>query len=806
MRKINFHTMKPAVAVTAALLIVVLLVSVALLLNNMLEVKTYEPRPVEAKQQAGVRLDTATSKPYDFPVDVVFSWCQETPERAALRRQYDGTQKHKTHEGADRRAPVCTTDCEIHYAVKSVQRFMPWVRTIYVLTPHPQDPQIPGTVVVFNEQLCGDPAIVPTFNSHVVESLMHRIPTLAEQFVYFNDDMMVGQLLSKSTFFTDNGQPILYSERRYTPALILSNGWQYAWRNLTRLFKNQFNTSVYQQIHQATPLSKRACYEAEQAFAPLYASMRHTRFRDKSNVPPVGLALNYGLLQGGVVRRHPRDMGLKHVNIVTPLTPTRMKSLHTSQPHLFCLNFVPNERTWMAVRPYLDRLFQATSVIARPASSAAVVPRRIWQTWHTKQLPPKMAMTVRKVVDAYPDFQYVLMDDNECAKFIELHFPVHVSHAFQELIPGAFKADLWRLCVLYMFGGVYLDIKFAPVHAQVLHSLLGGSHFVRDKTRGNVTGIYNGFMVCVPGDTRLLQCIHQIVENVQLRYYGENSLTITGPQLLHKFVDPSGEDVDLVYNSTSVNHRFIQDGRTQEKLLVSYPAYNAEQKRAQTAPYYTQLWKENRVYAFGHLPSGLHLNFLEIGTSDFNTCIQDAADGTWGMSVEAVASYFNRLPDKPGVRKVHQAVSDRSGTIDIYYIPPETIQELRLPKWVRGSNSVNKVHPKVLRELQTRKIANPESYFAKDMVRVTDMETLLKEQNVATFQYLKLDTEGHDCVILQSLLRACERNRAWFPRKILFETNFLTPTEVVDETCALFEQHGYKVKRGKPDSQMFRQW
>jgi len=792
--------MKPAVAVTAALLIVVLLVSVALLLNNMLEVKTYEPKEVAPR----VRLSTdARERNSDFPVDVVFSWCQETPERAALRRQYSGMQQEKTQEGGDRQAPLCTKDCEIHYAVKSVQRFMPWVRTIYVLTPQPQDPHIPGTQVVFNEQLCDDPAVVPTFNSHVVESLIHRIPNLAEQFVYFNDDTMVGQPLSKSTFFTEEGAPILYSERRYTPPLMVTNGYRYAWYNLTQLFKDKFKTGIYQQIHQATPLSRRACYEAEQAFAPLYDAVRHTRFRDKSNVPPVGLALNYGLIKGSVIRRNPNKEGLKHVNIYRKLTLKRVKSLQTSPPHLFCLNYVPNERTWMAVRPYLESLFQDTSVTTHPAP---VVPKRIWQTWHTKQLPPQMALTVRKLVDAYPDFQYVLMDDNECAKFIELHFPLPVSHAFQDLIPGAFKADLWRLCVLYMLGGVYLDIKFAPVNAEVLHSLLGGNHFVRDKTRSKVTGIYNGFMVCVAGDTRLLQCIHQIVENVRLRYYGTNSLAITGPHVLNKFVDPSGEDVDLVYNSRSVNHRFIQDGSTQEKLLVSYPAYNAEQKRTQTAPYYTQLWNENKVYAFGQLPSGLHLHFVEIGTSDFNTCIQDATDGTWGMSVEAVASYFNKLPDKPGVRKVHQAVSDRSGTIDIYYIPPATIQQLRLPHWVRGSNSVNKVHPKVLRELQTRKIVNPESYFAKDTVRVTDMETLLKEQNVATFQYLKLDTEGHDCVILQSLLRACERNRAWFPRKILFETNLLTPTKEVDETCALFEQQGYKVKRGKPDSQMFRQW
>lgn len=793
--------MKPAVAATAAVLMVVLLVSVALLVNNMLAVKSNEPQ-LPPKQ---VRLHTDGS--YTFPVDVVVTWCQETPERAATRRHYDGTQRNKTHEGGDRRAPLCTTDCEVHYAVKSVQRFMPWVRTIYVLTPRPQDPHIPGTVLVFNEQLCDDPAVVPTFNSHVVESFMHRIPHLAEQFIYFNDDTMVGQPLSKSTFFTEEGFPILYSEGPYTPALILTDGYRHAWYNLTRLVKTQFNTSTYQQIHHATALSKRACYEAERAFAPLYAKVRTTRFRDKTNVPPVGLALNNGLIQGTVARRHPAKEGLRYFSIYRKLTPRRLKRLKAAQPHLLCLNYVPDEQAWSIVRPYLNELFQHQHAVLPPALTAStVVPKRIWQTWHTKELPPKMAATAQKMIHAHPDFHYVFMDDNECALFIDSNFAGNVSHAFQDLIPGAFKADLWRLCVLYKYGGVYLDIKFAPVHAQVLQSLLGGNHFVRDKIRGNVTGIYNGFMVCVPGDPRLLQCIHQIVEHVQLRYYGKNSLTITGPHVLHKFIDPSGEDVDLLYNSKSTTHRFIQDNSTRQKLLVSYPAYNAEQKRTQAAPYYEQLWKENKVYAFGQLPSGLHLNFLEIGTSDFNTCIQDATHGTWGMSVEAVASYLKRLPDKPGVRKVHQAVSDRSGTIDIHYIPPETIQQLQLPKWVRGCNSVNKVHPKVLRELQTRKIANPESYFATDTVRVTDMETLLKEQNVATFEYLKLDTEGHDCVILQSLLDACQRNRAWFPRKIVFETNILTPKEDVDKTCALFQQQGYRVKRGTPDSLMFRQW
>jgi len=33
-----------------------------------------------------------------------------------------------------------------------------------------------------------------------------------------------------------------------------------------------------------------------------------------------------------------------------------------------------------------------------------------------------------------------------------------VKEAYDALIPGAFKADLFRYCVLFIYGGVYADI------------------------------------------------------------------------------------------------------------------------------------------------------------------------------------------------------------------------------------------------------------------------------------------------------------------------------------------------------------
>jgi len=47
---------------------------------------------------------------------------------------------------------------------------------------------------------------LPVFNSRAIEINLHRIPGLAEQFIYFNDDMFITKPVKKSDFF-NNGLP-----------------------------------------------------------------------------------------------------------------------------------------------------------------------------------------------------------------------------------------------------------------------------------------------------------------------------------------------------------------------------------------------------------------------------------------------------------------------------------------------------------------------------------------------------------------------------------------------------------------------
>ena len=87
-----------------------------------------------------------------------------------------------------------------------------------------------------------------------------------------------------------------------------------------------------------------------------------------------------------------------------------------------------------------------------------VIPKKIFQSWKTKDLQGKMKENVEKIKSLNPEYEHYLYDDNDCREFLLNYFGKFYLEAFDTLIPGAFKCDFWRYCVLYIHGGVYIDI------------------------------------------------------------------------------------------------------------------------------------------------------------------------------------------------------------------------------------------------------------------------------------------------------------------------------------------------------------
>jgi len=225
-----------------------------------------------------------------------------------------------------------------------------------------------------------------------------------------------------------------------------------------------------------------------------------------------------------------------------------------------------------------------------------IIPCVIYQTWYTKDLPPKMRERVELLKSQNPGFKHCLFDDNDCREFIKGHFRPDVLDAYDRLIPGAYKADLWRLCVLFINGGIYLDIKLTCINGFKLIELTENNHFVKDRTK---IGIYNSLISSVAGNPFLLRAIRRIVFNVQNKFYGNGPLWPTGPDLLgsvairNKFV---GVNVDLFHYQNGgyiiYKNRFV--------VSTEYPEYNDERTNTYNSintKRYDALWDERRIYA-----------------------------------------------------------------------------------------------------------------------------------------------------------------------------------------------------------------
>ena len=222
-----------------------------------------------------------------------------------------------------------------------------------------------------------------------------------------------------------------------------------------------------------------------------------------------------------------------------------------------------------------------------------VIPLNIYQTWHTKDLPPLMKNAVNKIIYSNPGFNYQLFDDNDCRNFIKDNFDANVLNAFDSLIPGAYKADLWRYCILYKNGGVYLDIKYAPFNGFRFISLMEKEHWVLDMDKN---GIYNALIVCKPNNEILLKAINKVVANVKNKFYGNSPLEPTGPLMLSQFFTQNDKKIFDMYHDIyqSVENRFIfLNGYL---VLKSYNSYLNEHNKNKKVDYYGSLWVSRNIY------------------------------------------------------------------------------------------------------------------------------------------------------------------------------------------------------------------
>lgn len=326
----------------------------------------------------------ASLKPESFPVDVVLTWVDGADPVWNEQKQQYRKLSYPEEEAAPREAVHSSRfrdNGELRYSLRSVAAFAPWVRKVHLVTAD-QKPRWLNTDTVHlvsHRDIFPDAAMLPVFNSLPIECCLHRVPGLAEHFIYLNDDVMFGRQLSKDDFFLPNGDLRLW---------LVERGKKYMERLLGKLGGPALHSSSVAMAHHLVherygkrypfvvshyPKAMRCSSAAAlwEAFPETIEAMLHSRFRSVADVHVGMLYLLYLLAEGRGTAY--RINGLRRIidvltgkgaahmgaSIGDANCRRKMRAIALLRPRGFCINDSPkaSESDLLAFRAFLEAMF-----------------------------------------------------------------------------------------------------------------------------------------------------------------------------------------------------------------------------------------------------------------------------------------------------------------------------------------------------------------------------------------------------------------------------------------------------------------
>jgi len=204
--------------------------------------------------------------------------------------------------------------------------------------------------------------------------------------------------------------------------------------------------------------------------------------------------------------------------------------------------------------------------------------------------------------------------DVQSREHVRAHCGERALAAYDTLVPGSYKADLFRYCILWSDGGVYGDL--AHRYHVPLHELVDFERddlvLARDRLMYNhhvlahpgVTPMQISFMAATPRHPLLKLAIDEVIKNVEARYYGRSELDITGPFLMGRLVSteaakPAGEGLLFRLELEEVGNAIASIATGAHVIATKEVQKEVQSSLLANRPRYSDLWWRRRVYK-GH--------------------------------------------------------------------------------------------------------------------------------------------------------------------------------------------------------------
>lgn len=274
-------------------------------------VRRVQPETFEKLCRLGI--DSADAFPseisnIDFPIDAVYTWVDGDDERWQSSKRLHMSSISKVRVAQSNRYKSRN---ELLYSIRSLELNAPWINHIYIVT----DRQCPDwldlersaeRITIVDHSSIMEEVYRPCFNSSAIETFLHRIEGLSENFLYFNDDFLLGRPVEPQEFFLSNGVLKCFpSEQRALPFDIDLNSEEYiqADKLALQLISTKFIKSGNQLMkHAPYPSSKSLLSHLEVSYPEAYHRCRSNRFRAPGDLRPIAfMQYHYGFNMKSVI-------------------------------------------------------------------------------------------------------------------------------------------------------------------------------------------------------------------------------------------------------------------------------------------------------------------------------------------------------------------------------------------------------------------------------------------------------------------------------------------------------------------------
>lgn len=224
-----------------------------------------------------------------FPIDVVIPWLNPTT------KWKDEYSKYCEDEDPCRIRDLNT----IRPTLRGVIKNLPFVRLIWVIVfdeeqitsanyPELSDPKIR---IVYHRDIIPQ-EFLPNFNSLLIPMYMHKIPEIADNIIFMNDDMIYNKEMSADIYFVDDKpvhHPTLRPGKRGPDHKVLWGTILYSTQKLFDKITNR-NDRVCDNWHMPCPLSKDTLEYVHTYFeTDLYNSCKNAKIRRPYSISVVEL-------------------------------------------------------------------------------------------------------------------------------------------------------------------------------------------------------------------------------------------------------------------------------------------------------------------------------------------------------------------------------------------------------------------------------------------------------------------------------------------------------------------------------------